>query len=117
MGYDELNVMQKPKDDDDKGGAGSGLGGGGIGDLDDSTSKGKWVKYESDIDNLFDLGRKIADTLQKMMENIDWKSIYAKARNFGKGLADFLNGLSSRKNYRRCFKYSTQFLMEFRFQF
>ena len=27
------------------------------------------------------------------MESIDWKKVYSKAKNFGKGLADFLNGL------------------------
>lgn len=29
------------------------------------------------------------------MESIDWQKIYRKADNFGKGLADFLNGLIS----------------------
>lgn len=93
MGYDELNVMQEPKDKDGGSGSGSGLGGLGGKDLDDSSSKSRWVKYKSEIDNLFDLGRTIADTLQRMMENIDWDSIYEKARGFGKGLAEFLNGL------------------------
>lgn len=93
MGYDELNVMQAPNDDD-KGGSGSGADvGGGAKDLDDS-KMGHWVKkYQSEIDNLFDLGRSIADKLEEMMAGIDWKPIYEKARNFGKGLAEFLNGL------------------------
>lgn len=93
MGYDELNVMQ---DNSDNNGGGSGLSdalGGGLSDK-NASQMGHWVKkYESEIDNLFDLGRKIADTLQDMMEGIDWDSIYEKARGFGKGLADFLNGL------------------------
>lgn len=93
MGYDELNVMQDPKDKNSGGSGADAGGGGGNGDVDDR-KMGHWKKkYESEIDNLFDLGRKIADTLENMMANIDWQSIYQKANNFGKGLAEFLNGL------------------------
>ena len=42
---------------------------------------------------LRELGAWIGRKLCEMMENIDWQAIYEKARNFGKGLADFLNGL------------------------
>lgn len=53
----------------------------------------EFKKFESDISTLFQLGDKIADKLKKMMDGIDWDEVYEGARNFGKGLADFLNGL------------------------
>lgn len=93
LGIDELNVMPDNSDDDGGGGAG-GLGDlGGLGDIDPGSID--FVDYESDLDNLFKLGDAIGRKLTEMMENIDWDSIYEKARNFGKGLADFLNGLIS----------------------
>ena len=49
----------------------------------------------SDIDNLYDLGKWIGDKLSDMMESIDWKKVYQKASGFGRGLAEFLNGLIS----------------------
>ena len=51
--------------------------------------------YESSIDTLYELGEYIGDTLTNVMNGIDWDSVYRGARNFGKGLADFLNGLIS----------------------
>ena len=50
-------------------------------------------RFESDIDSLFELGKKISDKLKNMMDSIDWDSVYERAKGFGKGLADFLNGL------------------------
>ena len=52
-----------------------------------------WKDFESNIKDLYHLGRYISDALSKAMESIDWDSVYEKARNFGTGLADFLNGL------------------------
>lgn len=53
-----------------------------------------WLEdYKSDINSLFELGKYISETLAKALESIDWNSIYEKARGFGTGLADFLNGL------------------------
>lgn len=64
--------------------------------------EGKWKKtdsilkgYESELDSLYKLGDYIGQKLTKAMENIPWDSIYEKARNFGSGLASFLNGLIS----------------------
>lgn len=70
-------------------GAGSGTNLGGQWSKTDSLLKG----YESQLDTLFKLGRHISDTLSEAMESIDWDSVYEKARNFGTGLAQFLNGL------------------------
>lgn len=93
MGYDELNVMQEPKDKDS--GSGSGAGGGLMAELNDN-SMGHWVKkYESDISNLFELGQAVGDALIKAMQNIPWNDIYASVGRWFKGLADFLNGLIS----------------------
>lgn len=41
------------------------------------------------------IGSLIGDTIKNTLDGIDWNSIYEKARNFGTGLAEFLNGLIS----------------------
>ena len=100
QGFDRLNNLTSSKGKDNDGtGNGSGTS---VGDLSNigSGSGGKWKqkdsifkKFESDIDTLEKLGKKISTTLSKAMEDIDWKSIYQKAAGFGTGLASFLNGL------------------------
>lgn len=97
MGIDELNVIDP--DDASKSGGGGGGGGGAGGGA--SADGGKWTQDEeagwtrrlSELGSLFDLGRYISNTLSDAMESINWQAIYAKARNFGTGLASFLNGL------------------------
>ena len=93
--FDELKLITTNDGSGKKGSGGSGGGGASGG-----SSGGKLVKtdtifknYESDIKNLKQLGKYISDALSKAMESINWDKIYSKARNFGKGLADFLNGL------------------------
>ena len=49
----------------------------------DLISTGDWVH----------VGRTISDKLSEVMESIPWDKIIEKARAFGTGLADFLNGL------------------------
>lgn len=100
QGFDRLNNLTSSKDKDNDGAEkGSGTS---VGELSNigSGSGGKWKqkdsifkKFESDIDTLEKLGKKISTTLSKAMEDIDWKSIYQKAAGFGTGLASFLNGL------------------------
>ena len=82
--------------------SGSGSGSGASGAADGSGAEAKLVrtesileKYKSSIDSLYELGDYIGTTLTKAMENIDWESIYQGAKNFGSGLASFLNGLIS----------------------
>lgn len=94
LGIDELNVLEPQKDEGSGGGASGGAGGG--------TVDGEWIKtdklledYKSEIDSLYELGDYISQTLSRAMESIDWEKIYEKARGFGTGLADFLNGLIS----------------------
>lgn len=87
---DKLNVINA---DTASNGSGVAIGGGNV-------SPGKWVEqksifeeFKSEIDSLYELGEYIRDALINAMESIDWDSVYEKARGFGKGLAEFLNGL------------------------
>ena len=97
LGIDELNVFNPDEADSGAGTGGSSSGGGGA-----SASGGQWNKtesivkgFESELDTLYKLGEHIGNVLSKAMEGIDWEKSYEKARNWGKGLADFLNGLIS----------------------
>ena len=98
LGIDELNVIEPDTGDTGNGsGGGGGAGAGGAG-----VDGGQWVKtdsilksFESEIDTLYKLGEYIGNALSEAMESIDWEKSYEKARNWGKGLADFLNGLIS----------------------
>lgn len=111
QGFDRLNNLTSSKGKDNDGtGNGSGTS---VGELSNigSGSGGKWKqkdsifkKFESDIDTLEKLGKKISTTLSKAMEDIDWKSIYQKAAGFGTGLASFLNGLFAGGEGARLFK-------------
>lgn len=96
--FDELKVINLPTEDS---GNASGSGGGG-GASGGASGGGQWMEqesmikeYESEIDTLYELGEKIGKTLSEAMDSIDWDSIYEGARNFGSGLAEFLNGLIS----------------------
>ena len=101
--FDQLNKLADNSNSSGSGsgsgGSGSGSGGSGGAGGGSGANQGTWKRvttmFESNIDNLYDLGRYISDTLSKAMESIDWDSVYEKARNFGTGLADFLNGLIS----------------------
>lgn len=93
--FDELNLITTPDNS-----SGSGSGGSGGGGASGGGASGGLVRvdtifkdYESQIRSLRELGAYISDALSDAMESIDWDRIYSKARNFGKGLADFLNGL------------------------
>ncbi len=102
--FDKLNVLTTSdtggSGGSGGGGGGSGSGGGGGagagsgGDVTASIEKTEGL-FKSNIDNLFELGQYIRNTLMNAMDSIDWDSIYEKARGFGKGLAEFLNGLFS----------------------
>lgn len=101
LGIDELN-LNEPDNDTGSGSGGSGGSGGG-GSSAGSSSGGLTTKmeasdgilkaYESNIKTLYQLGSYISGTIADSLNSIDWNSVYEKARNFGSGLADFLNGL------------------------
>lgn len=99
LSIDEIHALDDNSDSGSGGGSGSGgSGGGGAGGGVNSSLKktdGLLEKYKSSIKDLYSLGKYIGDALASAMESIDWKKIYQKADNFGKGLADFLNGLIS----------------------
>lgn len=98
LGIDELNVLEPDTGDNSSGsGGGSGAGAGGAG-----ADGGQWVKtdsilknFESELDTLYKLGDYIGKKLTETLNGIDWENTYEGARNWGKGLADFLNGLIS----------------------
>ena len=106
LGFDELNVLNGNDDDlaSDIGsgsgsgsggsgiGAGGGIGSGDMGDIDYVIKKTD-SKFKSAIDNLYDLGKYISDSLADVLDKIDWNKVYKKAEDFGRGLAEFLNGL------------------------
>lgn len=98
QGFDELNNLTL--DPGNSGGGGGGGAGGGAGAMYEEASVnsvlGDFAKELAEnirAGNWFEVGRAISDKLSEVMESIPWDSIYEKARNFGKGLADFLNGL------------------------
>lgn len=99
LSIDEIHALDDNSDSGGGSGSGSdGSGGGGAGGGVDSSLKktdGLLEKYKSSIKDLYSLGKYIGDALASAMESIDWQKIYRKADNFGKGLADFLNGLIS----------------------
>ncbi len=98
LAIDELNVLNP--DDSGSGGSGSGAGGAGGGAGSGGLVKTDtiWKDFESNIKDLYQLGEYIRDALIGAMESIDWDSVYEKARNFGTGLAQFLNGLFAGSN-------------------
>ena len=106
LGIDELNINNPNTGSTGSstggsggtGGSGSGGAGAGTGSgLTTTISRNDAIlkAYESSIDSLYELGEYIGDTLTKTLNSIDWDSVYQGARDFGKGLADFLNGLIS----------------------
>lgn len=96
--WHEVNNMTSNEGSKGSGGGGGAGGAGAGGDA----SGGEWVqaeslweKYTSSIDTLYKLGDYIGDVLTDAMNSINWDSVYESARNFGTGLASFLNGLIS----------------------
>lgn len=92
--FDELKTISNPKNSNSVGSGSSGSGGGSS-----DGNIGKLVPtdtiFKSNIKDLEGLGESIRTALVNAVGGIDWDSIYAKAENFGTGLATFLNGLFS----------------------
>lgn len=94
QGFDEINNITLNDKSDGSGGSGSGASAGGGG----SDSSGEWKRSErlfKSLKDLEDLGEYIGDKITNALKSIDWDKVYSGAKNFGKGLADFLNGLIS----------------------
>ena len=110
LGFDEINKLAEQTDaDTGSGGSGGGGSGGGSGSGGGAGGGGGALAggdaslvvrrtkslFESEIDTLRELGEYIGDALADALESIDWDKVYEKARKFGEGLAEFLNGLIS----------------------
>lgn len=96
LGIDELNLL--PDDKDGKGSGADDLSDL-YGDFDAMAGNLNIKQTESLFDSLYDtlykLGKRIGEVEKEWLQGIDWDSVYDKARNFGEGLADFLNGYLS----------------------
>ena len=101
LSIDEIHALDDNSDSGSGGGSGSGgSGGSGAGSGVDSSLKktdGLLEKYKSSIKDLYSLGKYIGDAIADSLDSINWDNVYQSASNFGKGLADFLNGLISPK--------------------
>lgn len=96
LSIDELNVVQPDTGSYGSGGSGSGSGtsgDGGIKNEDAFQITETENPFKSSIKDLEGLGNSIRDALMNAMDGIKWEDVYAKAKGFGKGLAQFLNGL------------------------
>jgi len=98
QGFDELNVLNTPNDNSggsgSSGGSGNEYTGGSVGGMKFNVTETDGL-YKSSIKNLEELGEYINSTLTKTLKNIDWDKVYQGGKDFGKGLADFLNGTIS----------------------
>lgn len=97
LSIDEIHALDDNSDSGSGGGSGSGGSGGGGVDSSLKKTDGLLEKYKSSIKDLYSLGKYIGDTIADSLNSINWDSVYQSASNFGKGLADFLNGLISPK--------------------
>lgn len=110
LGFDEINKLNDVSNPSSGsggsggggkgGGGGAGGGGASAGDFELVKTETIFDQFESNIHTLYGLGKKISGALSDMMESIDWQAVYKKARNFGSGLAEFLNGLISPRLFR-----------------
>lgn len=94
-GFDEMEVL-----DFSKNGLSSGKKGkkekGGVSGSEASAPMFKEVALDGfDLSDMKDLGETLNHKLLNVLKNINWTKAYEGARNFGKGLANFLNGLIS----------------------
>lgn len=94
QGFDELNVLNSDNNSGGSGGGGSTGGGSGS-----SNPLYKFTEEEglfnSDINTLNKLGKFMGESLTNTLKSIDWDEVYQGAKDFGTGLASFLNGLIS----------------------
>lgn len=97
LSIDEIHALNDNTDSSSGSGSGSGTGAGGGSGVNTSLKQvdGLVEKYQSSIKDLYQLGSYIGDAITNSLNSIDWIKVYQGAKNFGKGLADFLNGLIS----------------------
>lgn len=118
LGFDELNQLNDNEDSSGSGSSsGSGIGGGSA--LLDKEIADALAEYQKAWDEAFDrmdnkaqeiadricnafkrgdyegIGKYISNGITKGLESIDWNKVYSVSKDFGKGFAEFLNGLIS----------------------
>ena len=107
-GFDDVEILQDNTDTDTPSSGGSGGGLGNITGGDAQAMKAEILSL-ADVASEFaeklkeafktfdftEIGEIIGKKLTNMLNSINWNGIYQTARNFGKGLATFLNGLIS----------------------
>lgn len=66
-------------------------------DIDDVTDKAVQSEeiISSEIDTIFKLGQHLAQTMQNILDSINWDTVYEKMTALGAGIAEFLNGALS----------------------
>ena len=96
LGIDELNLLPDNSDKGKGSGDADALGALSNG-LQDSMVNFEKTEgmFDSLYDTLFKLGARIGEVEKEWLKGIDWDGVYDKARDFAKGLADFLNGYFS----------------------
>lgn len=97
LSIDEIHALNDNTDSSSGSGSGSGSGVGTGSGIETALKPvdGLPEKYKSAIKDLYQLGTYIGDTISESLESIDWETVYQGAKDFGKGLARFLNGLIS----------------------
>ncbi len=116
QGFDKLNNLTTS--DARKGLEDLTAGLGDAGDIGDIVpSEGLLEAYDSFIDNFYDLGRYIGETLQHALANIPWDKIKQSARNLGKGLADLINGFVEVEGLGKAIGYSIAQALNTAFEF
>ena len=101
MSFDQLHKLSGDSSSGGSGGGGGGGagGGGGGGTITGQTYDfGKLVEDGWEFKGMEALGDSIATAVANGLDSIQWEPIYEKARVFGTGLADFLNGLFKPEN-------------------
>ena len=133
LGFDEINKLAEQTEPSGSGsgsGGGSGKGsgsgggagsGGGLagGEASLAVRRTKSI-FESEINTLRELGKYIGDAISDALESINWDKVYEKARKFGSGLAEFLNGLISPRLFTdlgRTIANALNTVLEFQFGF
>ena len=99
LSFDELNQLDTGSGSGGSGGSGGGTGGGGAGGGGGSGVEFVTEEISKDMQELSQdmeaFGERIGNALIKALQSIDWDEVYQTAENFGRGLAEFLNGLIS----------------------
>lgn len=99
MSFDQLHKLSGDSGSGGSGGGGGGAGGGGGGTITGQTYNfGKLVEDGWQFKGMEALGDSVATAVANALDSIQWNPIYEKARSFGTGLADFLNGLFKPEN-------------------